>query len=199
MTSRGCTTSVKPPGVDQGSSDGFNFLTERRKQPYKDSEIRLLRPSAPEHGKEMIPFRTSQLHPPTTASCTSTLCNQSPSFLFPSVRYSIYPFFLLRTAFRYCCVAKSVNQLVASILTTHVKCLIVERQVMSTRVQHVTHVPDCHYHGVMKHEPYKSCISLTFYFLQELIYYIHARIFRILNRFCAAQFLGFPPPPTFFL
>jgi hypothetical protein len=38
-----CTTA--PPGVDQGSIDGFNFLIERRKQLYKDSEIRLI-PSA---------------------------------------------------------------------------------------------------------------------------------------------------------
>lgn len=38
-----CTTA--PPGVDQGSIHGFNFLIERRKQLYKDSEIRLI-PSA---------------------------------------------------------------------------------------------------------------------------------------------------------
>jgi len=37
---QGCTTA--PPGVDQGSIGGFNFLIERRKQPYKDSEIRLI-------------------------------------------------------------------------------------------------------------------------------------------------------------
>jgi hypothetical protein len=34
--------SVKPPGVNQGSIDGFNFFIERRKQLYNDSEIRLL-------------------------------------------------------------------------------------------------------------------------------------------------------------
>ena len=34
--------SVKPPGVNQSSIDGFNFLIERRKQLYNDSEIRLL-------------------------------------------------------------------------------------------------------------------------------------------------------------
>ena len=38
----GMYDSVKPPGVDQGSSDGLNFLIERRKQLYRDSEIRLL-------------------------------------------------------------------------------------------------------------------------------------------------------------
>ena len=63
----------------------FNFLIERRKQLYKDSEIRLLRLSAPKRGRasakgtETVPFRTCtrQLHPPTTA------CVQS------SVKYSI--------------------------------------------------------------------------------------------------------------
>jgi hypothetical protein len=36
-------------------------------------------------------------------------------------------------------------------------------------------------------------------FPPEPIYYIHARIFRILSRFCAVQFLGFSPLSTFFL
>lgn len=35
--------SFKPPSADQGLIDGFNFLIERRKQFYKNSEIRLLR------------------------------------------------------------------------------------------------------------------------------------------------------------
>ena len=43
----GMYDSVKPPSLDQGSIDSFNFLIERRKQLYKDSEIRLLRLSAP--------------------------------------------------------------------------------------------------------------------------------------------------------
>jgi len=38
----GVYDGVKPPGVNQGSIDGFNFLIERRKQLYMDSEIRLL-------------------------------------------------------------------------------------------------------------------------------------------------------------
>jgi hypothetical protein len=38
--------SVRPPGVDQGSIDSFNFLIKRRKQIGKDCEMRL---SAPGH------------------------------------------------------------------------------------------------------------------------------------------------------
>ena len=37
---------VRPPGVDQGSIDSFNFLIKRRKQICKDCEMRL---SAPGH------------------------------------------------------------------------------------------------------------------------------------------------------
>jgi len=33
--------SVRPPGVDQGSIDSFNFLIKRRKQICKDREMRL--------------------------------------------------------------------------------------------------------------------------------------------------------------
>jgi hypothetical protein len=34
--------NVRPPSVNQSSIDCFNFLIERHKQLYKDSEIRLL-------------------------------------------------------------------------------------------------------------------------------------------------------------
>jgi len=52
----GVYDSVKPPGVDQGLIDGFNFLIERRKQLYKDSEIRLLQLR---HRRNFGPYRTS--------------------------------------------------------------------------------------------------------------------------------------------
>ena len=35
---------VRPPGVDQGSIDSFNFLIKRRKQICKDCEMRLSAP-----------------------------------------------------------------------------------------------------------------------------------------------------------
>jgi len=37
-----CRGPLKPPGVDQGLIDGFNFLIERRQQLCKDCEFRLL-------------------------------------------------------------------------------------------------------------------------------------------------------------